>query len=205
MDDSVAAAAFAERLGYSFEDLDEGEIGDLPLTFLHSGMADTIEDVVSGDWEGMPFSAFVYTAARTGFGSQYPFGSAPSKWHEATSRCVLTRIEADLPDTVISRETVGHWFTHLITHDRVDVEDESLSRHIRVTSVDPDGVRPTLDDTLRTWLLDVRYRVYRNLCFEFSGAHVMLFTRWLPAETIPKLLPLLKEFSELLARSAPVS
>ena len=121
-------------------------------------------------------------------------------WQESVSTCLLTRIDADLPETVISRETVGHWLTHLVRHDRVEFDDEHFSRHIRVTSVDPEAIRSVLDEAARKWLLEIRFDFNRDICYELSGPHVLLFTKWLPPDTIPKLLPILREFSQLLSR-----
>lgn len=188
-----ATLRLAEQRGYRYLDDDPIGLEDLPLTFLGGGGSRYYSGFVAGKSATFDWLAFTFRYWVLGPGPDPRF--ATSFPYEHSSVCVLARVSAGLPDTVVSRETVGHWLVHLVRHELVPIHDGDFLRRFRVTSVDPDAIAPLFDEEMRAWLTQLHAEPDgHDLCFEVSGPWILCFTALKESPGLPALVEALSGF-----------
>ena len=193
---SRRAESVATREGLRYTEGEHVDLTKLPLPFLLQA-APEFAELMSGRRDGVLFLAFTFR-----FSALVGSGLPPSPFFasaDLASTCVITRVDADLPVTTISHETLGHWLLHLI-HSDVELHDERFESRFRVRAQDAGFAERLVTPDMRAWLLSIDAHS-AHPGFQAAGPWLLCFTRLQPPEQVPDIVGWLLTFRRLLSAS----
>lgn len=182
----AAVARFAAQSGMQYSRADPFGLLSYGFPLLRQGDDQGCENVVSGQWRGLPVKEADFWSSTTVYDQQ---GS-----HREVSRysIVIADIKARAPSASIAKET---FFTrvadHLGFHD-IEFESEEFNRKFRVTSKDREFAFKLIDARMMQWLLASG----TEFAFEVQGSHLMVWCNQLPVASLPGLLDAAKGFHD---------
>jgi hypothetical protein len=160
-----ALHALALEHGLEYRDDDEVGILGLPFALFDKGDGRGIENVVSGEWHGMPLHGFDYW---------YYDETTDSKGHRhrTTYRftCALTELDARCPRLSIAEESVFSRLADMLSFRDIEFESEEFNRAFDVRGDDRAFAHAVVDARMMTWLLERG----RGFDIELSGSSALI-------------------------------
>ena len=138
-----AAAALAQRIGFSFSRADDSGIRDMPFTLFRRGQGRKAELVLAGTHTNLPLKLFDY--------EYYVQGNRSRDYHRFT--CGLLTIPAACPPLRISRENVLTRIGDHLTHHDVKLEYDDFNNRFNINCEDQKFAFALLDGQMMEWLL----------------------------------------------------
>jgi len=188
--EDLATWAFKNNLSYAADDP-----YNLPYRYAFSlfgkGEGRGAENVLSGDWKGVPVIAadyWYYTESRDSEGRT-------TRDYDHFS-IVITRIEAMLPCVRIEREGVFSRLADAIGLRDIEFESEDFNRRFNVRCDDREFAFKLLDARMIQWLLSES----GDVCVEVNGPDVLLWCKRLKPTELAPLLYRAKGFVEKVPR-----
>lgn len=149
------------------------------------------DNVLRGQWRGLPV-----TVADYWYYDIHHDPDGPDTKHYSHFSIVIAEIEAWLPRVSIERENPLTWLADKVGFRDIDFESEDFNRQFNVKSPDREFAFKLVDARMMQWLLDVAGQV----CVEVNGAHVLMWSKPVPAEGMGELLYSAKGFVENVPR-----
>lgn len=182
-----AFAAFAAAHGLGYHLRDPFSLLSEPFHLLHKGDGRGIENVLDGDWSGIPIRAFDYW---------YYEESTDSQGHRSKTYyrfdCVLVPVEAACTPLRIDRENVlTRLADHLAMRD-LEFELEEFNRAFSVHCEDRKFANDFLDQRMMRWLLAAPGKPI----FEVAYDRLLCAVKKCDVEELPVLLHTAKGFRE---------
>jgi hypothetical protein len=175
--------------GLRFAATDHGVL-ELPFRLFRRGDGRGIENVLWGEWQGLPVRAFDYWYYEESSSSR---GGRRRSYHHFC--CILLEVRAYLPHLDVTREgALSRLSDHVGLRD-LDFESEEFNRRFQVWAEMRSFAYEFLDARMMRWLLSLE----GAYCFETSGSHVLFYCKrvrppgfvplmWAAAE-LPKRIP----------------
>ncbi|MGZ5291360.1 MAG: hypothetical protein ACXWDS_05575 [Actinomycetota bacterium] len=184
-------ARMSRQLGLEYSPEDTRGCLDLPFALLRRGDGRGTENVLSGDWQGMPLLEFDYW---------YYEESRDSKGNTTRSTyrfsCAAAEVEAGLLPLILGRENVLTRLADSVGLADIELESEDFNRAFTVKCKDRKFANDFLDQRMMGWLLAAE----TGFSFEACGTWLLVHSkRRRPTELIP-LLGTLKQFREQVPR-----
>jgi hypothetical protein len=185
-------ASFAQKFNFDYAPRDPFNLlWDYNLPLFEMGDGRGTENVVSGEWKGLPFREtdyWYYTKATNGSDDK-------TKSYKHFNAVVID-VPAYLPKICIERESVASRLAEQIGFRDIQFESEKFNRSFRVTSDDRAFAFKLIDPQMMHWLLTTNYR-FAFQCY--AGAFIVFATRLRPTELLP-LIGTGKEFFDHIPR-----
>jgi hypothetical protein len=183
-------ATFAAQYRLQYSRTDPFGLTRLGFRLLSLGDGRGCENVVWGEWQGMPFKEADYW---------YYTESTDSKGRRSKSyrrfSIVLADIDAFLPGAVIARENL---FTRMADHTGfrdIEFELEDFNRRFNVKATDREFAYKLVDARMMQWLLNAG-----KYGFEVFGGQILVYSgRHRPGELVP-LIGTAKGFRDQIPR-----
>jgi hypothetical protein len=160
----LALASFAARSGLQFAVDDPFDLLRDDFRLLHMGAGRGCENVVSGDWHGMPAREADYW---------YYTESTDSNGNKSRSYKYFSVLEAELACTVpavsIQRETLMSRLADHVGFADLEFESERFNRDFQVRSGDREFAYRLVDARMMEWLMDST----DGFGFEISGSKML--------------------------------
>lgn len=173
-------AALARKLGLQFKSDCDFELAERYsfLSWLRRGEARCASHVFRGKYLGYPVIIF-----------DYFFGLSGSKGDNYYWSAYILELEADFPDTIISRETMEVRLLQTLGESHITFESAEFSRSFNVQSADKKFAFAVCNAEMMTYLL-----ANRDLIVEIhQGALLLVSEDWLRPEKVePNLSRLIK-------------
>jgi hypothetical protein len=184
-------ARTAAHLGMQYAEGDPFNLLSLPFVLLRRGAGRGCENVLWGTWEGMDvkeFDYWFYTESRDSKGNRTRSYSYFS--------CLSTEVTATVPHIAISRESFFGRLADGLGFRDFEFELEEFNRAFQVKGPERKFASDLIDQRMMRWLLASE----KGWSFEFSGTHLMCFSRRRkPTELMP-LFETLKSFRQQIPR-----
>jgi hypothetical protein len=181
----MGVAAFAQRYGFEHRPGDPfGLLYDYNFPLFEMGDGRGCENVVWGEWKGLPFRASDYWYYNATDGRR---GSALRDLH---FNAVVVDIPAYLPRVTVDREGVASRLTSGIGWRDIQFESDDFNRRFVIRSEDPEFAFKLIDARMMHWMLSTD----RLFGFQFYGSAILVWSRRLRPN---ELLPLIGTAKEL--------
>ena len=181
-----AVARFAAKSGMQYSQEDPFDLLSYGFPLLSSGDGQGCENVMSGQWQGLPVKEadfWYYTIVHDDQGShrQYSYYSI-----------VIADLNASVPYVSIQKESL---FTrladHLGFHD-IDFESEEFNQKFRVKAPDREFAFKLIDARMMQWLLASG----TEFAFDVQDSYLMVSCHRLPVASLAGLLGAAKGFTD---------
>lgn len=184
-------ALVARQLGLEFWPTDTQGCLGLPFHLLTKGDGRGVENVMWGNWQGMPLEEFDYWYYEESSDSR---GGRSRTYYRFS--CAVTEIEAACPALRVERENLLTSIADRIGLHDIEFESEEFNRGFNVKGDDRKFANDFIDARMMRWLLTTE----RGLGFEVAGRWLLCYgKRRAPVELVP-LIGTLKGFREHVPR-----
>jgi hypothetical protein len=186
-----AIATFALSHGMTYLAEDTGELARFDFRLFERGDGRGWENVVAGDWHGLPVRACDYW-----YYDQHTDNKGGTSRSYKRFTVAVAEVAAWLPPVELSRESV---LTRLADHvglRDIEFESEEFNRCWNVKAPDREFAFKLVDARMIAWLQDS----CDGLCFEVNGPHVLVYTGQLAAADWPVVLSGVKGFVDHVPR-----
>ena len=180
-------ATMGRQLGLEYSAEDPFGLLGWPFALFERGDGQGIENVLSGDWQGVPVKAFDFW---------YYDNSTDSNGH--TSRtyhrfdCAIVPVDASCPQLTIDHENVLTRLADAVALRDIELESEAFNRAYNVKGKDRAFATAFLDARMMAWLLEAG----AGYGFEVLGNQLLVSRHRLrPTELVP-LIGTAKAFGE---------
>ena len=186
-----ALAEFGFRRGMQFSHQDPYGLDELPFRLFGLGDGRGCENVLSGQWEGLPVKAadyWYYDESTDSKGNR-------SRHHHHFS-VVGPDLGAHLPQVGIEQENM---LTRLADHlgfRDIEFESEDFNGRFQVRTADREFAFKLIDARMMAWLISTGGR----FAFEVSGDHLLVWTDRLDADRLVPFFMVTKGFVEQVPR-----
>jgi hypothetical protein len=186
-----AMGLFAARYGLQYSREDPLGLLGYGFHLLQMGDGRGCENVVYGQWQGLPAREADYW---------YYTESTDSKGHTSRSyhrfSILIADLEADLPYVSVAKEGI---FTRMAGHlgfADIQFESEDFNRQFQVRSQDREFAFRLIDARMMQWMLSTD----GSLGFEIEGSNVLLYCHRLQPDELAPLFGAAKLFHEHVPR-----
>jgi hypothetical protein len=180
-----ALATMALQLGLEFSADDPFGCLSYPFALLTKGDGRGAENVMWGEWQGLPLRAFdfwYYEESRDANGNR-------SKTYHRFS-CAVTEIEAGCSHLVIDRENLLTSLADRMGLRDIEFESEVFNRAFNVKGKDRKFANDLIDARMMRWLLESG----REFRFEVAGRWILSYSRKRRPEDLIPLFGTLQQF-----------
>lgn len=185
-----AIAGFARRYGFQYSKRDPFNLlWDYNFPLLEMGRQRGCENVVWGEWKGVPFR-------ETDYWYKEPGMSEDDMDHYERWNAVIVDIPAYLPIVTIQRETASTRLADRLGFRDIQFESDEFNRAFRVTGEDKAFVFKLVDPRMMEWLLTTDPR----FGFQFRGSATLVFSKRLRPDDLLPLIGTSKELYEHIPR-----
>jgi Protein of unknown function (DUF3137) len=173
-----AVASFAEKYSFEFSARDPFNLlWDYNFSLFEMGDGRGTENVVWGEWKGMPFRETDYWYYTTATKEE---DTNPVRYRHYSS--VVVDVPAYLPQISVEHENLASKLTDHAGFPDIQFESEEFNRAFRVTSDDRAFAFKLIDPRMMHWLLSIDQR----FGFQTRGGAILMFARRLrPTDLIP--------------------
>lgn len=178
-------ASLADSLGLDFSAHDPSGLLFLPFALFQKGDGQGVENVIHGEWRGMPLAAFDFWF----FEETTDSDGGTHRSYQRFS-CAVTEVEADLPSLTIGRDNLFTRIYDAVRSDEINFETDEFNRAFNVESVNRKFAHDLIDQRMMAWLLAAD----RRFLFEVSGRWLLCFGPRLQPQALVPLLGTLEGF-----------
>ncbi len=184
-------ATMARQLGLEYSAEDPFGLLGRPFALFERGDGRGIENVLSGDWQGVSVRAFDFWYYDTSTDSN---GNTSKTYHRFD--CAIVPVDASCPRLTIDHETVLTRLADAVALRDIEFESEAFNRAYNVKGKDRAFATAFVDARMMAWLLEAG----AGYAFEVLEDQLLVSHRRLrPAELVP-LIGTAKAFGEHVPR-----
>lgn len=184
-------ASLADRLGLGFSAHDPSGLLFLPFALFQSGDGQGLENVLHGEWRGMPLAAFDFWFYEETTDSD---GGTHRSYRRFS--CAVSEVEAEFPSLTIGRDNIFTRISDALRGDEISFETDEFNREFNVESGDRRFAHALIDQRMMAWLLEADGR----FLYEVSGRWLLCFGPRLRPDALVPLLGTLEGFRERVPR-----
>jgi hypothetical protein len=188
----LGLASFAKKFSFDYGARDPFNLlWDYNLPLFEMGDGRGTENVIWGEWKGLPFRETDY----------WYYKKATSRSDDKTKsykhfNAVVVDVPAYLPRISIEREGIASRLADQVGFRDIQFESGEFNRAFRITSDDRAFAFKLIDARMMHWMLTTNYR-FGFQCY--AGAMLVWATRLRPTELLP-LIGTAKEFFDHIPR-----
>jgi hypothetical protein len=184
-------AAFAATTGLAFSPDDPFGIRDWAFALFHEGDGQGVENVLHGEWRGMPVRAFdFWYYERSSNGN----GGTSKSYSRFT--CAVTPIEAACAHLIIDEEHLLTRIADAVVSSDISFESEAFNRAFQVRCGDRSFATAFVDARMMDWMLAHA----GQQGYEILGDKLMVVRRTIDPSHLPELLDAVCGFAATVPR-----
>src|SRR5881409_1018968 len=177
----------ARQLGLSYSPEDPFGLLGQPFSLFQKGDGQGIENVLSGEWQGLDVRAFDFWYYEESTDSK---GSTSRSYYRFD--CAIVPIAAACPELLIDHETFLTRLAGALSFHDIEFEDETFNKAFNVRGNDRKFANDALDARMMEWLLGHG----QDYAVEIVGNRVLVAGPKIPPTELVQLIGTAKEFLE---------
>jgi hypothetical protein len=184
-------AAFARRFGFEFGGADPfGLLYDYNFPLFEMGDGRGCENVVWGEWKGVPFRATDY----------WYYDATPNRRGSGVKNRMFNAVVVDvplyLPRVTVEREGFASWAAERVGWRDIQFESEEFNRRFRIRAEDAEFAFKLIDAQMMHWMLSTD----EIFGFQFYGRGILVWSKRLRPNELFPLIGTAKELYDHIPR-----